>query len=127
MTARLFSIVGDANVRRNMTGLNIASRETMKTAQVIDYLGVVPIEQALAEVRAESSVCIVAAVTELLLSSGDCGTIFASIDPMLTSFFTSMTIFCRARPNVQVRFYFLVVSRKILPLTVYCVKPSQAN
>ena len=72
MTARLFSIVGDANVRRNMTGLNIASRETMKTAQVIDYLGVVPIEQALAEVRAESSVCIVAAVTELLLSGPSC-------------------------------------------------------
>ena len=33
---RLFSIVGDANVRRNMTGLNIASRATMKSAQIID-------------------------------------------------------------------------------------------
>ena len=68
MSVRLFSIIGDANVRRNMTGLNVASREVMKSAQIIDYLGVTPIEQALSEVRDESSVCIVTAITDLLLS-----------------------------------------------------------
>ena len=35
--ARLISIIGDGNVRRNMTGLNVASRESMKKAQIIDY------------------------------------------------------------------------------------------
>ena len=35
--SRLISIIGDGNVRRNMTGLNVASREAMKSAQVIDY------------------------------------------------------------------------------------------
>ena len=77
-----------------MTGFNVASREAMQGAQVIDFLGVTPIEQALNEVRSESTVCIVAAVTDLLLSSGDCGTIYASIDPVLDSFFTSLSRFC---------------------------------
>ena len=103
MSARLFSIIGDANVRRNMTGLNVASREAMKTAQIIDYLGVTPIEQALAEVRPESSVCIVAAITDLILANGDCGTIYASIDPVLDSFFSVLAIFSRSRPALQVR------------------------
>ena len=30
--SRLFTIIGDSNVRRNMTGLNVASREAMKKA-----------------------------------------------------------------------------------------------
>ena len=47
MASRIFSVIGDANVKRNMTSLNIASREVMKNAQVIDYLGVSPIDQAL--------------------------------------------------------------------------------
>ena len=41
--ARLISIVGDGNVKRNMTGLNTASRESMKNAQVINY--VAPVER----------------------------------------------------------------------------------
>ena len=106
MSTRRFSIIGDANVRRNMTGFNVASREAMQSAQVIDFLGVTPIEQALNEVRPESTVCIVAAVTDLLLSSGDCGTIYASIDPVLDSFFTSLSRFCVSRPDLQVRVFF---------------------
>ena len=34
--SRLISIIGDANVRRNMAGLNVSSRDAMKNAQVID-------------------------------------------------------------------------------------------
>ena len=112
MSVRLFSIIGDANVRRNMTGLNVASREVMKSAQIIDYLGVTPIEQALSEVRDESSVCIVAAITDLLLSGGDCGTIFASIDPQLNTFFSAVSIFSQARPAVQV--FLFILSRPCL-------------
>ena len=99
---RLFSIIGDANVRRNMTGLNIGSREVMKAAQIIDYAGVTPVEVALQEVRDESNVCIVAAITELLLSGGDCGTISASVDPAMMSFRDKIFTFCAARPGLEV-------------------------
>ena len=100
---RLFSIIGDANVRRNMTGLNIGSRENMKTCQIIDYIGISPIDVALQEVRNESNVCIIAAITDLLLSGGDCGTISASVDPPLMSFRDKIFNFCAARPGLQVK------------------------
>ena len=100
--SRLFSIVGDSNVRRNMTGLNIASRETMKAAQVIDCTSLLSLEASLTEVRAESNVCIVAAITDFLLASGDCGTISAAIDPILDGFSKRIFSFCNARPTLQV-------------------------
>ena len=52
--SRLISIIGDANVRRNMTGLNVGSREAMKNAQVIDYAAPAPFDQVLKEVRADA-------------------------------------------------------------------------
>ena len=62
----------------------------MKSAQLIDYHGLNPVAQALQEVRPESSVCIFAAMTEPLLASGDCRTIFAPVDPVFISLFESL-------------------------------------
>ena len=104
MVTRLVTIVGDTNVRRNMTGLNIASREAMKSAQILDYNGSGAISAVLNDVRPDSTVCIVAAITDFLLSSGDCGTIFASVDPLLTDFSHQIVGFCNSRPNLQVHF-----------------------
>ena len=100
--ARLVSIIGDANVRRNMTGLNVASREAMKNAQIIDYPGLTPIDQALQEIRSESTICIVAAITEPIVSNGDCGTVFASVDPVLSSLHASISAYCTSHPDLQV-------------------------
>ena len=103
MSSRLFTIIGDPIIRRNMTDLNVSSREVMKTAQVIDFTFGTPIDQVLAQMRTESNFCIFAALTDLLLGNGDCGTISASIDPILNSIFLSMATFCTAHPDVQVR------------------------
>ena len=101
MASRMISIVGDPNVRRNMTGLNIGSREVMKSAQVIDYT--TTIDQALQEVRPESNVCIIACITDLLMSNGFCGTVYASVDQLLSSFTASVTSYSAAHPAVQAR------------------------
>ena len=101
--SRLISIIGDANVRRNMTGLNLGSREVMKNAQVIDYSAPASFESVFKEIRPEAEVCIIAALTDLILSGGDSGTIFASIDPILTSFRAKVFILCDAKPNLQAR------------------------
>ena len=102
MATGMYSIIGDANVRRNMTGLNVASREAMKNAQVIDFLGTTPIDQALMEIRAESSICIISALTDPIVANGDCGTVYASVDPILTSCHASIAAFCQAHPHLQV-------------------------
>ena len=107
--SRIFSIIGDGNVRRNMTALNIASRESMKNAQIIDFVGNTSIDVALQEVRPESNVCIVAAITDLLLSGGDCGTISSSIDPVLDSFFSAVSGYCVAHPSQQVNIIVTVI------------------
>ena len=97
-----FSIIGDGNVRRNMTGLNIASRETMKAAQVIDYVSPGSFDDAFKEIRPESTVCNIAVLTDLLLSGGGGGTVFASIDPILDSFRTKTFNLCSSRPTLEV-------------------------
>ena len=95
--SRLIFVVGDSNVRRNMTGLNIASRDAMKTAQMIDCTNMASLDAALSAVRAESTICIVAVVTELLLATGECGTIFSTIDPILATFAQKLNDFCSSR------------------------------
>ena len=125
MSSALITIVGDENVTRNMTGLNMASRESMKSAQVISYLNTTPLSQPLLEVRSESSICIFAAMTDALLSNGDCGTIYASVDPVLTSIFTSLSGFCTAHPGLQVRIhlgFLLVFSSDKFLLSVMLIK-----
>ena len=103
--SRLFTIVGDANVRRNMTGLNIASRPSMKSAQIIDVAGA-SLEPSLAQVRNESNVCIIAAVTDFLIMGGDAGTVSASVDPMLTTLRDKIFGLCLSRPAMQVQIDF---------------------
>ena len=104
--SRLFTVIGDLNVRRNMTGLNIASRETMKSAQVIDCVSMSTLDDALNGVRPESTVLVIAAITEFLLSGGDCGTIASSIDPILAELSTKINGFCAFKPTLQVPSYF---------------------
>ena len=85
-----------------MTGLNIASRDSMKTAQVIDCASMVALDAAFQEVRAETEVLILATITDFLISGGNCGTIFSTIDPVLATFTTKLLNFCAFRPNLQV-------------------------
>ena len=99
---RFFSIIGDANVRRNMTGLNLASREVMKGCQVIDCNTMAALDAALGEVRSESTVLILAAVTEFLITGGFCGTIYSSVDPTLATFSDKINRFCDLHPTLQV-------------------------
>lgn len=102
MSSWLFSIIGDSNVRRNMTSLNIASREAMKKAEVIDCDVITSLDAALSSVRPESNVCIVACITEFLLTAGECGTILSTIDPVLANFAQKLNKFCSIRPTLQV-------------------------
>ena len=83
--SRVFTIIGDANVKDNMTSLNIASREVMKRAQVLSCLPLSRLSEGFAYVRVESNVCIFAGVTQLLLSTEECSTIYATIDPVLST------------------------------------------
>ena len=85
----------------------------MKSAQIVDFNGDSSFEAALASVRPESSVCIVSAITDLLLSNGDCGTISASIDPILATFAAQIDQFCHSRPTLQVQCVLVTASSSL--------------
>ena len=84
-----------------MTGLNTASREAMKSAQVVACDSLQALDGALCEVRKESSVCIIACVTEMLLAGDGSGTVASSIESVLTSFKAKLKMFLAARSTVQ--------------------------
>ena len=124
--SRLISVVGDSNVRRNMTSLNIASRESMKKAEVIDCSLITTLDSALIGVRPESSQCIVACITEFLLLAGECGTILSSIDPVLSTFAQKLSQFCSSRPKLQVCLN-LTYLHKLVPTLVPLVDVDQTR
>ena len=102
--SRLFSIIVNSNVLQNMTTLNMASRESMKKAQVISCPPLPELGATLSEVRSESTVCIYAGLTGQLLCATEGNTIYATIDPILAQLRDHLFKLCSARPALQVVF-----------------------
>ena len=100
--AQLYAVVGDANVRRNMTQMNIASREAMGTAKVIDCSALSDFAEALRSVPSDTTVCLVQCLTSFLASAKDGGTIFGTVDPVLSDFVAILREFCAAHRSLQV-------------------------
>ena len=49
--ARIFSVIGDRNVRDHMTTLNVASREAMKGAEIISCPSLINLASVFTEIR----------------------------------------------------------------------------
>ena len=102
MPGQLFAVIGDANVRRNMTQMNMGSRQSMSTAKVIDCSSLSGHAQALREVPDDATVCVVQCLTGFLVSATDAGSVFSTIDPVLAEFNTTLRGFVEARHSVKV-------------------------
>ena len=98
--AHIFTVIGDSNIRRNMTTMNMASRQAMAGCQVIDCPSFSELESSFASIRAESNVCVFQAVTHLLLSAPDLGTVQSTIDTLFNELSAKLIILCRARPDL---------------------------
>ena len=83
-----------------MTGLNIASRESMKSAQALECSRMSSLDKALQEVHAESSILILASMTEFIISHGDCGTVTSTINPVFVSFATEIGGFSNLKVGI---------------------------
>ena len=98
----IYTIIGDSNIRRNMTAMNIASRQVMADCQMIDCPVLNSLEGAFASVRDTSNVCVISAVSELLVHCEDRGTVQSSVEHVMTSLAGKLGIFCRARSGLNV-------------------------
>ena len=99
---QLYAVVGDGNVRRNMTTMNIASRPSMSTAKVIDCQSFDQFPAALGDVPADATVLIVQSLTSFLCACPDTGSIYSTIDPLLTEFSNQLREYCSRRATLLV-------------------------
>ena len=100
--SRLFTIIGDSNVRQNMTPFNVRDRAGLAEAQVLTAgrLGVLP--DALRSVRAASNIVILSCITNYLTDSAESSSVLNRISPILTEFRQHVEAFCSSRQGTLV-------------------------
>ena len=84
--ARIFSLLGDSNIRDHVNKNSIRANAALKSAQVLScgHKGI--FRETLAKVRAETSVCIVACVTNFLSSCEGSQTVSLRTEAVLQDF-----------------------------------------
>ena len=102
--ARVFTLLGDSNVKRNITKTNTRACPQMLGCQVLTCMKLELLEAALGQIRKESNVCIVSCVTNFLASSEEDSVVSKRIEPVLDDFCTALGTACTANPAM----FFLV-------------------
>ena len=99
--ARVFSLLGDSNVVRNLTPFNCRDRPLMTGAQLIPCGRMDVLAESLRQVRAESNVILMVCVTNFLTRSDSAqGTISQRIESILLEFLRLTNEFALATPEV---------------------------
>ena len=98
----IFSLIGDSNVRRNITKTNSRACPQMSGSQVLFCQKLPLLEDALGKIRKESSVCIVACVTNFLTSSDDDSMVSKRVEPVLDEFVHHLTATCASAPDLTI-------------------------
>ena len=85
--SRVFSLLGDSNIQRNMNTTNCRDRPLMSGAQVIPCGRLEVLAEALRQVRAETNVVILSCVTNCITSSIDSmSSVSNRVEPMIKQF-----------------------------------------
>ena len=101
LQARVFSIIGDSNVRRNISKTNSRACPQMAGCQLLECYRLQLLDDVLGQVRPESNVCILSCVTNFLTSSLDDSMVSKRIEPVLEEFCAILSTACAARPEVS--------------------------
>ena len=96
----VFSIIGDSNVKRNVTLTNKRACPLMSTCQFLTCHKVQLLEAALGQVRPESNACLLACVSNFLTDSDEDPVVSKRIEPVLDEFSSALRNFCSAHPDV---------------------------
>jgi hypothetical protein len=98
----LLTLVGDSNVKRQLTSLNTQSRASLTDYQLISFTKMTELSSALQGVREESNICIVAVLTEALIESPDTGSLLSTVDPVMNEFRDVLRNFASSRTSLAV-------------------------
>ena len=95
---RSFTIVGDSNIKRNVTKTNTRACPQLSGAQVLSCQKIELLDEVLGRVRKESTICIISCITNFLTSSEEDSMVSKRIEPVLDEFLTILTSACSGLP-----------------------------
>ena len=98
--SRVFTIIGDSNVKRNISKTNSRACPLMAGAQILQCGHLQLLEESLRAIRKESDVCIVSCLTNFLTASEDDPMVSKRIEPVLDEFCSALFGASSALPGI---------------------------
>ena len=83
---RSFSIIGDSNIKRNISKTNARACPQMSGSQILSCQKLELLDEVLGRLRNETNVCILSCVTNFLTSSEEDSVVSKRIEPVLDQF-----------------------------------------
>ena len=98
--SRLFSVIGDSNVHRNFTKVNLRANPLMKASQLIPCGHLSILSESLKKVNPNTTVCLLSCITNFMTSLKDSADSLVShrVEPVLTGFREIIVEACESRP-----------------------------
>lgn len=98
--ARVFSILGDSNVKNHMNGTNCRDRPAMLEAQVIPCSKLSLFQPCLRSVRDSSTVCMISCLSNFLSDTETTSSNVSNrLEPVLKDFFAKLVEACTSHPD----------------------------
>ena len=97
--ALCFSLLGDSNVHRNVNKTSVRANPLVKSSQMIPCGHLAVFSEALLKVRPESSVCVIACLTNFLTNADGNATATGRVEPVLQTVLATLLEHCQGSPQ----------------------------
>jgi hypothetical protein len=97
----IFAVVGDSNVKRNVTQFNCRSCPDLGEAQILVCNRAELLDEVLTKIEPSVNVCILSCITNFLTSSAEDSNISKRIEPVLKSFSEAVRKVSSARSSIR--------------------------
>ena len=95
---RVYSLIGDSNIKNNVNKTSCSARPAIKAAQILSCGHLEIFSDALAKIRKESTVCIVACITNFLTSVDGPSSVSQRVQPVLQDVRDLLHEVCSSNP-----------------------------
>ena len=100
--SRIFTILGDSNVKRNISKTNARACPQMSGSQFLACPRLQLLEDVLGTVRKESDICIISCVTNFLTSSEEDSMVSKRVEPVVEEFAGTLANFASKFPAISI-------------------------
>ena len=99
--SRVFTIIGDSNVKRNISKTNSRACPAMAGSQILSCQRLQLLEDVLGKIRKESNVCILSCITNLITDSDADSMVSKRVEPVVEEFSSILSTYCMAFPSTS--------------------------